>query len=137
MLCRLTRRTLLPRPIVWNKSSGRRRGSLKGFRLLPYDVRLRQLGLHFLNRRRVRGDLVVAYNVFSGGLDLGPSFFFIPPVWPGLRGHSLQNGIPVCAIPTPNSLSYIIVLTLKFFLFPITLPIGGHRDPFWSIYLKA
>ncbi len=27
---------------------------------------------------RIRGDLITAFNVFSAGLDLGPSPFFIP-----------------------------------------------------------
>ncbi len=60
---------------------------VKGFRRLPYEERLRRLGLHSLHRRRLRGDLIVAYNVFSGGLDLDPSLFFFLPVRPGLRGH--------------------------------------------------
>ncbi len=46
---------------------------VKGFHRLPYEERLRQLGLHSLNRRRFRGDPIVAYNAFSGGLDLVPS----------------------------------------------------------------
>ncbi len=60
---------------------------VKGFRRLPYEDRLRRLGLHSLRGRRLRGDLMVVYNMFSGGLDLDPSLFFIPPVRPGLRGH--------------------------------------------------
>ncbi len=50
---------------------------LKGFHRLPYEERLRQLGLHSLNRCRFRGDLVAAYNMFSGGLGLNPSLFFL------------------------------------------------------------
>ncbi len=50
---------------------------VKGFRRLPYEERLRRLGLHSLRRRRFRGDLIVV------GLDLDPSLFFIPPVRPG------------------------------------------------------
>ncbi len=49
---------------------------VKGFRRLPYEERLRRLGLHSLRRRRLRGDLIVVYNMFSGGLDLDPSLFF-------------------------------------------------------------
>ncbi len=42
---------------------------VKGFRRLPYKERLRRLGLHSLNRHPIRGDLIAAYKVFSGGLD--------------------------------------------------------------------
>ncbi len=46
-----------------------------GIRRLPYEERLRRLGLHSLRRRCLRGDLVVVYNMFSGGLVLDPSLF--------------------------------------------------------------
>ncbi len=55
-----------------------------GFRRLPYEERL---DLHSLTRRRLRGDLLATYSVFSGGLDLDPSLFIVPPVRPGLRGY--------------------------------------------------
>ncbi len=63
---------------------------VKGFRRLPYEERLRQLGLHSLRRRRLRGDRIVVCNMFSGGFDLYPSLFFIPPVRPGLSGLPLN-----------------------------------------------
>ncbi len=37
---------------------------VKGFRRLPYEERLRRLGLHSLRRRRIRGDLIVVYKMF-------------------------------------------------------------------------
>ncbi len=64
---------------------------LKGFRRLPYVERLRRLDLHFLNRRRLRGDLIPVYKAFSGGLDLDPSHLFNPPVVSGLKGHPLLS----------------------------------------------
>ncbi len=53
---------------------------VKGFRLLPYEEPLRRLGLHPLLRRRLRGDLIVVYKMFFGGLNLNPGLLFIPPV---------------------------------------------------------
>ncbi len=63
---------------------------VQGFRRLPYEERLRRLGLHSLRRRRLRGDLIVVYKMFSGGLGLDPSLIVIPPVRPGLRGHPFK-----------------------------------------------
>ncbi len=63
---------------------------VKGFRRLPYEERLRRLGLHSLRRRCLRPNLMVEYKMFSGGLDLDPSLFFIPPARPGLRGHPFK-----------------------------------------------
>ncbi len=36
------------------------------------------------------GALIAAYNLFSGGLGLDPSHFFIPSVRSSSRGHSLR-----------------------------------------------
>ncbi len=63
---------------------------IKGFRRLPNQERLRRLGVHSLRRRRLRGDLIVAYKFFSRGSDLDLSLFFIPPVRPALRGHTFK-----------------------------------------------
>ncbi len=54
---------------------------------LPYEERLRRLGLHSLRRGRL---LIVVYKLLTGGLDLDPSLFFIPPLRPGLRGHPFK-----------------------------------------------
>ncbi len=61
---------------------------VNGFRRLPYEERLCRLGLHSVRRRYLRGDLIVVYKMFSGGLNLDPNLFFIPPMRPGLRGHA-------------------------------------------------
>ncbi len=63
---------------------------IQGFRQLPYEERLRRLGLHSLRRRHLCGNLTVVYKMFFGGLDLDPSLFSIPPVRPGLRGHPFK-----------------------------------------------
>ncbi len=49
---------------------------VKGFRRLSYEERLSRLGLHSLRRRRLRGDLIVIYKMFSAGLDLDLSLCF-------------------------------------------------------------
>ncbi len=50
--------------------------TVKGMRELPYEDRLRRLNISSLERRRVRGDLILAYNIFHGRLDLPPAEFF-------------------------------------------------------------
>ncbi len=50
-----------------------------GFHLLPFEERLLRLALHSLNMRHLREDLIAEKNVFSEGLDLDLSLFFIPP----------------------------------------------------------
>ncbi len=45
-------------------------GLVIGFRRLLYEERLCQLGLHYIRRCRLHGDLIGMYKMFSGGLDL-------------------------------------------------------------------
>ncbi len=54
----------------------RRTRLVKCLRRLPYEERLHWLGLHSLNRRRLREDLIAAYKVYPGALDLEPRFFY-------------------------------------------------------------
>ncbi len=59
-----------------------------GIRHLPYEQRLRRLGLHSLQRQRVRTDLITAFKVCTGLLGIDQNlFFFLPPTRRGLRGH--------------------------------------------------
>ncbi len=59
-------------------------------RHVPYEKRLRQLNLFWLERRRLRADLILAFNICKGELDLNPyEFFFLPPRV-GLRGHTYR-----------------------------------------------
>ncbi len=48
---------------------------------------LRRLNLFSLERRRLRGDLILAYNIFHGRLDFPHAEFFEAPAERNLRGH--------------------------------------------------
>ncbi len=50
-----------------------------GMRHLPYEERLQRLGLYSLQRRRRRADLITAFKIFTGLLDIDPNLFFFPP----------------------------------------------------------
>ncbi len=52
-----------------------------GMRHLPYEERLLQLGLHSLQRRRLRADLITAFKVFKGLLDIDPNLVFLPALY--------------------------------------------------------
>ncbi len=63
---------------------------VKGMRELPYEDRLRPLNIFSLERRRLRGDLILAYNVFHGRLDLPQAEIFEAPAERDLRGHDFK-----------------------------------------------
>ncbi len=52
---------------------------VKGMRQLLYEGRLCRLNMFLLDRRRFRGDLILAYNIFHGRLDLPRAEFFEAP----------------------------------------------------------
>ncbi len=59
---------------------------MRGLRLVPYEERLRQLSLFSLECRRLRTDLIMAFKIFKGEVDLNPSEFFLRPPEPGYEG---------------------------------------------------
>ncbi len=60
---------------------------MRGLHYVPYEERLRQLSLE---HRRHRADLILAFNIFKGEVDLNPSDFFLRPPRAGLRGHTYR-----------------------------------------------
>ncbi len=58
-----------------------------GKRHHPYEERLQRLGLHSLQRRRLRADLIIAFKIFTSLFDIDPNLFFLPPARCVLRKH--------------------------------------------------
>ncbi len=63
---------------------------VKGMRELPCEHRLRRLTIFSLQRRRLRGELILAYNILHGRLDLPQAEFFEAPADRDLRGHNFK-----------------------------------------------
>ncbi len=59
-------------------------------RELPYEDRLRRLNMSALERRRLRGDLILAYNISHGRLDLAQAEFVEAPTEVDLQGHDFK-----------------------------------------------
>ncbi len=59
---------------------------VRGLRYVPYEETLRQLNLFSLERRRLRADLILAFKIFKGEVDLNPSEFFLRSHRVGLLG---------------------------------------------------
>ncbi len=63
---------------------------VRGLRHVPYEERLRQLNLFSLERRRLQSDLILAFRIFKGEVDLSPFDFFLRPPRAGLRGNTYR-----------------------------------------------
>jgi len=70
---------------------------VKGLEKLPYETRLKKLGIYSLERRRLRGDLIETFKILTGTENVNYSKFFeLADVTSGLRGHSLKLFKPRC-----------------------------------------
>ncbi len=63
---------------------------VKGLWHFPYERRLEILGLPSLVHPRLRTDLILAYNILHGRVNLPINEFFATPVNPNLRGHRFK-----------------------------------------------
>ena len=89
---------------------------------LPYPLRLRHLKIPSLYYRRRRGDMIVIYQLFNGGLDIDPDQFFSLAGATTTRGHSMKlkkpqaisrarrNTLVVRAVNDWNSLPRHVIL---------------------------
>jgi ribonuclease P/MRP protein subunit RPP40 len=61
-----------------------------GLRDKPYELRLLELQLFSMKRRRLRGDLIETFKILKGFSDMGNSNVFVRNCDTRLRGHSLK-----------------------------------------------
>jgi len=70
---------------------------VKRLKKLPYETRLKKLGMYSLERRRLRGDLIETFKILTGRENVNYSKFFeLADVTSGLRGHSSKLFKPRC-----------------------------------------
>ena len=66
---------------------------VKGLKKLPYETRLKRLGIYTLERRRLRGDLIETFKILTGKERID---FELADTTSWLRGHSLKLYKPRC-----------------------------------------
>ncbi len=67
-------------------------------RHLPYEERLQRLGLHSLQRRRLRAGLITTFKLITGLLDIDLNLFYLPPARRSPRRHPYKD-TPRCELP--------------------------------------
>ena len=63
---------------------------INGMHGLSYEERLLRCRLTTLERRRIRGDLILVYNILNNGLNLDPDKFFTRVSNRNTRGHPMK-----------------------------------------------
>ena len=63
---------------------------IKGYEKLPYDQRLKSLGIYTLFCRRQQGDLIELFKILNGYYDINPSQFFTPSNITSTRGNCMK-----------------------------------------------
>ena len=71
---------------------------VQGLSRLSYEERLEILELFSTDRRRLRGDLVITYCMFTGRTNVNPEEFFSFPHRPNLRGHHYKVTEPIARL---------------------------------------
>jgi len=69
---------------------------VKGLKKLPYETRLKRLGIYTLERRRLRGDLIETFKILTGKERIDFFDFELADATSWLRGHSLKLYKPRC-----------------------------------------
>ena len=70
---------------------------VKGLKKLPYEIRLQRLGIYTLERRRLHGDLIETFKIFTGKERIDyKKFFELADATSWLRVHSLKLYKPRC-----------------------------------------
>ena len=64
---------------------------IRGLEHLPYEDRLRELGLFSLERRRLQGDLIVAFQYLKGAYRKGGEGLFIRECCDRIWGNGFQQ----------------------------------------------
>jgi len=64
---------------------------VKGLKKLPYETRLKKLGIYSLERRRLRGDLIETFKILTGRERVNYSKLFeLADVTSGLEGTLIE-----------------------------------------------
>ncbi len=94
-----------------NPAVGRR--PISSFQHLPYDEKLRRLGLHFLNWRHPVVGLTVATTTINGGLDLDLRLVVVPPQRTSLTCHHFNVLLIAFTLVCANNEVYMYLMIGK------------------------
>jgi len=69
---------------------------LRGLSTLTYKDRLQVLGLQSLESSRLQFDLIYAYKILTGKIDINITFIFTLQLYQSTRGHGYKIYLPGC-----------------------------------------